>query len=280
MILNNFITMRRLGELKDQSLTKDLVFEIHRLITEDALDDPSAAGRFRRDDEKVVVNDMYGEVYHDPPPAAQLGERMKAMCDFANGKSPSGFVHPVLRSIALHFWLAYDHPFVDGNGRTARALFYWSMLRHHYWLCEYISISPIILKAPAQYQLAFLYTETDENDLTYFILYHLDLMQRALRQLHDYIKRKSEQVRKLESELRGVVMLNHRQRALISHALRHPNQVYVVESHRLSHNVVYETARKDLTDLAKRGLLTARKAGRTWCFTPVGDLESRLSQLS
>jgi Fic family protein len=280
MILNNFITMRRLGELKDQSLTKDLVFEIHHLITEDALDDPSAAGRFRRDDEKVVVNDMYGEVYHDPPPAAQLGDRMKAMCDFANGKTPSGFVHPVLRSIMLHFWLAYDHPFVDGNGRTARALFYWSMLRHNYWLCEYISISPIILKAPAQYQLAFLYTETDENDLTYFILYHLDLMQRALRQLHDYIKRKSAQVRKLESELRGVVALNHRQRSLISHALRHPNQVYVVESHRLSHNVVYETARKDLIDLAKRGLLTARKAGRTWCFTPVSDLEMRLSQLS
>ncbi len=280
MILNNFLTMSRLGELKNKPLTKDLVFEIHRLITEDTLDDPTAAGRFRRDKEKVVVNDLYGEVYHDPPPAAQLGDRMKAMCDFANEKAPSGFVHPVLRSIILHFWLAYDHPFADGNGRTARALFYWSMLRHNYWLCEYISISPIILKAPGRYQLAFLFTETDENDLTYFILYHLDVMQRAIRQLHDYIKRKSEQVRKLDSELRGVVVLNHRQRALIGHALRHSSQVYTIQSHRLSHNVVYETARKDLTDLVKRGLLTAWKAGRTWCFTPVSDLEMRLSQLS
>ena len=280
MILNNFLTMSRLGELKNKPLTKDLVFEIHRLITEDTLDDPTAAGRFRRDKEKVVVNDLYGEVYHDPPPAAQLGDRMKAMCDFANAKAPSGFVHPVLRSIILHFWLAYDHPFADGNGRTARALFYWSMLRHNYWLCEYISISPIILKAPGRYQLAFLFTETDENDLTYFILYHLDVMQRAIRQLHDYIKRKSEQVRKLDSELRGVVVLNHRQRALIGHALRHSSQVYTIQSHRLSHNVVYETARKDLTDLVKRGLLTAWKAGRTWCFTPVSDLEMRLSQLS
>jgi Fic family protein len=280
MILNNFTTMSRLGELKDQPLTKELVFEIHRLITEDTLDDPSAAGRFRRDDEKVVVNDLYGEVYHEPPLAAQLGDRMKAMCDFANEKTPSGFVHPALRSIILHFWLAYDHPFVDGNGRTARALFYWSMLRHKYWLCEFISISPIILKAPGRYQLAFLYTETDENDLTYFILYHLDVMQRAIGQLHDYIKRKSEQVRKLDSELRGVAMLNHRQRALISHALRHPNHVYSIESHRRSHNVVYETARTDLTDLATHGLLKAWKAGRTWCFTPDRDLEERLSRLS
>jgi len=280
MILNNYVTMSRLGELKDQPLTKDLVFEIHRLITEETLDDPSGAGRFRRDNEKVVVNDMYGEVYHDPPPAAQLGDRMKAMCDFANEKTPSGFVHPVLRSIILHFWLAYDHPFVDGNGRAARALFYWSMLRHNYWLCEFISISPIILKAPGRYQLAFLYTETDENDLTYFVLYHLDVIQKAIHQLHDYIKRKSEQVRKLDSELRGVVMLNHRQRALISHALRHPNHVYSIESHRRSHNVVYETARTDLIDLVKQGLLTASKVGRTWCFTPEGELETRLSHLA
>jgi Fic family protein len=105
-------------------------------------------------------------------------------------------------------------------------------------------------------------------------------MQRAIRQLHDYIKHKSEQLRELDSELRGVVILNHRQRALISHALRHPTHVYSIESHRRSHNVVYETARKDLSDLESRGLLMAWKAGRTWCFSPQDDLESRLAELS
>jgi len=203
------------------------------------------------------------------------------MCDFGNARMPSEFIHPVLKSIILHFWLAYDHPFVDGNGRTARALFYWSMLHHGYWLCEFISISPIILKAPAQYQLAFLYTETDENDLTYFMLYHLNLIHRALRQLHDYIKRKSKQVRKLEIEHHGVATLNHRQRALIGHALRHPNQVYTIKSHQISHNVVYETARRDLQELAASGVLAEKKkVHKTRSFTPANDLESRLSQLS
>ena len=116
---------------------------------------------------------MYDEIFHDPPPAEQLDERMAAMCDFANGKIPNHFIHPVVRAIILHFWLAYDHPFVDGNGRTARALFYWLMLRNNYWLFEFISISQIIRKAPIKYGRAFLYTETDDNDLTYFILYHL-----------------------------------------------------------------------------------------------------------
>jgi Fic family protein len=280
MILNNFITMRRLGEMKDSPLTKTLVFEIHRLITENTLDNPTAAGRFRRDDEQVCVVDMYDEILHEPPPASELDARMKALCDFANGKTHGGFIHPVLRSIILHFWLAYDHPFVDGNGRTARALFYWSMLHHRYWLCEFLSISPIILTASAQYGRAFLHTETDDNDLNYFVLYHLNVIQKAIGELHKFIKRKSAEVRSLESKLHGTAALNHRQCALISHALRHPNQLYTIESHQRSHDVVYQTARRDLLDLVSHKLLMKKKVGKTWHFTPVANLESRLANLS
>jgi hypothetical protein len=75
-------------------------------------------------------------------------------------------VHPVLRAILLHFMIGYDHPFADGNGRTARALFYWSMARSGYWLMEYTSISHILRKAPARYMRAYLHTETDKNDTT------------------------------------------------------------------------------------------------------------------
>lgn len=279
MILNNFKTMRLIGKVKDQPLSKKLVFEIHRLITEETLADASQTGRFRNTDEKIVVGDMYNEVFHTPPPSAQLDRRMAAMCDFANCKTPNEFIHPVIRSIILHFWLAYDHPFVDGNGRTARALFYWSMLRHDYWLFEFISISQILLKAPTKYGRAFLYTETDDNDLTYFILYHLDVIRRAITEFHEYLKHKTARLQAIERELRGVVMLNHRQRDIISHALRHPHQRYTIKSHQTSHNVVYQTSRFDLMDLEKRGLLVGEKIGRTWYFTPVSDLDKRLAEL-
>ena len=280
MILNNFRTMQQIEKIKDKPLSKELVFEIHRLVTEGTLDEPSAAGRFRTANEKRVVGDMYNEVFHDPPPANQLEERMAAMCDFANGKTPKYFIHPVIRSIILHFWLAYDHPFVDGNGRTARALFYWSMLRHGFWLFEFISISQIIRKAPAKYGRAFLYTETDDNDLTYFILYHLDVIRRAIKELHEYIKRKTEQLQTIEHKMRGMAALNHRQRALISHALRHPYQHYTIRSHQISHNIVYQTSRLDLFDLELRGLLKCHKVGRMWHFTPVDELEERLAKLA
>lgn len=279
MILNNFKTMRRIGKLKDERLSKELVFHLQQIITEKTLNDQSATGRFRRDDERIVVGDMYNEIFHDPPPAQQLEGRMAAMCDFANSKTPGGFIHPVIRSIILHFWLAYDHPFIDGNGRTARALFYWSMLRHNFWLFEFISISQIIRKAPVKYGRAFLYTETDGNDLTYFILYHLDVIRRAIDELHKYIKRKTEKLQAIERELCGVSVLNHRQRALISHALRHPYQRYTIRSHQTSHNVVYQTSRLDLFDLENRSLLTTQKISRTWYFTPVSDLEEKLAKL-
>jgi Fic family protein len=280
MILNNFLTMKQIEKLRTESLTPSIVFDIHRLITDKTLSDPSAVGRFRRADERIVVGDMYNEVFHEPPPADQLESRMTAMCDFANGKTPAHFIHPVIRSIILHFWLAYDHPFGDGNGRTARALFYWSMLHHGFWLFEFISISQIILKAPAKYGRAFLYTETDDNDLTYFIIYHLKVIERAINELHDYIRRKTESLRAVEHRLRILAGFNHRQRALIGHALRHPQQQYTIESHRMSHNIVYQTARTDLFDLENRGLFESRKISRTWYFTPVSNLEDKLIKLS
>ncbi len=280
MILNNYRTMQRIGKLKDKGLTQDLVFEIHHLVTDGTLDDPSGAGRFRRADERIDVGDDYGRVFHVPPPADQLEGRMTAMCAFANGNPPGEFVHPAVRSMILHFWLAYDHPFVDGNGRTARALFYWSMLHHGFWLCEFISISEIIRKAPATYGRAFLYTETDDNDLTYFLLYHVEVLHRAIEQLHEYIRRKTRELQAVERELRGVAVLNHRQRVLVSHALRHPYHRYTIKAHRGSHNVAYDTARTDLLDLAKRGLFASEKIGREWHYTPARNLEEKLRELS
>lgn len=276
MVLNNYYTMERIIKAKDQDLTKELVLEIHRIVTDKTLDNNSAAGRFRTSGEDCVVGDDYGEVFHYPPAAEELDNRMAAMIDFANDRSAEPFVHPVLKSIMLHFWLAYDHPFVDGNGRTARALFYWSMLRHRYWLFEFISISRIFLKSPIKYGRAFLHTETDDNDLTYFIIYHLDAINEAINDLYSYIDYKTEQVRSLELQLGGMLTLNHRQRDLISHALRHPGFLYSIKSHQNSHSVVYQTARSDLLDLEAKGYLWKLTQGNAYYFSPAQDLAEKL----
>jgi Fic family protein len=277
MILNNYNAMQLILELKDQPLSPELIFEIHREVTVGTLDDPTASGRLRRNDEYRIVGDDFGSVFHEPPPAGQLADRMRDMCDFANDESPERFIHPAIRSMILHFWLAYDHPFVDGNGRTARALFYWSMLRHEYWLFEFISISHVILKSSVAYGRAYLHAESDDNDLTYFLIYHADVVHRAIRELTDYIENRTKELKELEAGLRGLSELNYRQKELISHALRHPGHRYTVESHRASHDVSRQTANNDLNTLARRGLLKKVHAGKEHHFIAVADLTRRLS---
>jgi len=277
MILNNYHAMQCIKEWKKESFTPEMLFELHRILTVDTMPEEQI-GRFRRDEERVEISDEYGEVFHIPPGASLLGDRVSKMCRFANGATDGQFVHPVLRAIILHFWLAFDHPFLDGNGRCARALFYWGMLKENYWLAEFISISEIIYRAPVKYYRAFLYTETDDNDLTYFILYHLQVIRKAVGELHEYIDRKTKEIQELEKQLRLAKNVNHRQRALLSNALRHPDRQYTFESHQRCHGISYQTARTDLMALNDMGFLNADKAGRTWYFSPAQNLGHRLNE--
>lgn len=279
MILNNYRAMSRLQEMARGPLSREMILELHRILTEGTLDDPPGAGRIQLPGEvRVRVFDSDGQVVHVPPPADQLEARLDAMVRFANGETPESFVHPVIRAIVLHFWLAYDHPFEDGNGRTARALFYWAMLRAGYWMFEYLSISSLLMKAPAQYARAFQHTETDEFDGTYFLLHQLRVIRQAVDALIEYLRRKMAETRQTLRLLRRT-SLNNRQVALLAHALRHPDFEYTIRSHAASHGVVHQSARTDLLDLQARGLLDRRTGGRTFYFYPAPDLAARLETL-
>ena len=279
MILNNYRALQYMRDEMPAKLTPGAVLELQRILTEGTLDNPAASGRLQRPDEEriAVVDRVDGTVIHSPPPAHQLPERLQALCDFANeGESHDHFIHPVLRAILLHFWLAYDHPFEDGNGRTARALFYWHMRTHGYWLVEYLSISRILRQAPAKYSRSFVLTETDGRDITYFISHQLQVIQSAVEQLHEYLRQKIEDVHDVEELLKYSHRFNHRQFALLGNALRVPDATFTFQTHASTHRITHETARSDLLALVERGFLDQRRQGRRYIFTPPGDLPKRL----
>lgn len=281
MILNNFRAMEFIRSVDQEPLTPKLVFELHRILSAQTLDDPTAAGRFRREHEDIRVYDDQGNVLHTPPPARELERRLEHLCRLANADLEPLFLHPVVRAILLHFGLAYDHPFVDGNGRTARALFYWAMARYGYWLFEFVSISRVLRKAPSKYYRAFLYTESDDNDATYFVLHQLQVLERSIVDLHRYLKQKARELAEarqlLATSARLTTTLNLRQLALLNHALKNPGFTYTFDSHRRSHRVAYQTARTDLKALADLGLLLESKAGRTYLFEAPSDLRRRMA---
>ena len=281
MILNNFEAIQAIEELAsgDTPRTPTDVLELHRVITRGTLDDERDAGRLQRpEDTRVAVHGRDDRVHHYPPPAEDLPRRLELLCDFANGDVGEGFIHPVVRAIVLHFGLAYDHPFADGNGRTARALFYWSMLRAGYWLVQYLSISSILRRAPARYERSYLYSETDGNDLTYFVLYQLEVIERALKGLDEYLKRKMEEQRQAERLLRDNPHLNHRQIALVSDAMRDPDAWFTIQEQERRHRVTYATARADLLGLEVLGLFSKTRIGKKFVFRPSAGLAARFSR--
>ncbi len=277
MIVNGYRTIRFLRERLDRPLSEGLLHEIQESMTRDTLEDPSHAGRFRTDADNVrIVDTRDNETIFTPPPAHELPVRIRRLIDFANADPKSEpFIHPLVRATLLHFWLAYEHPYVDGNGRTARALFYWTMLKNGYWLFEFLTISRMIHNVRMSYYRSFLHSELDDNDLTYFLMFQFKVTGRALTDLHKRLREMSEQQQRIRA-IRLASGLNPRQRALLDHALRHPNQVYTFESHQISQGVTYQTARTDLLGLTDRGFLLETGSRHPREFLPIPDLARKL----
>ena len=290
MIFNNYNVMMFIRSLLDDSdvkLTPKIVFQLHRMVTENTLagKDEGKGGVLRKsgeDDDVVVGDPVSGETLHIPPPANTLKKRIQLICDFVNGKTDEAgtYMPPVIRAIITHFMMGYDHPFVEGNGRTARALFYWVMMKHNYWLMEYVSISSVIKTRQKEYIRAYVHTETDDSDLTYFILQQLEVIKTAIKDFHKYVARqvqRDKDVLAMFKSSRFRNELNSRQIALIRNALANPGNTYTIQSHQNSHACSREAARKDLLKLSDDyRLLQKYKDGKTLVFVAPPDLSERV----
>ena len=148
MIFNNYLLMKKAVEKKDDDLSIDLILDLHSIATFNAIDNEAVSGELRKDND-ITISNIYNEIAHEPPCYQTLKDRLRLLCQFANecsdGRNSGNFMHPLVKAIILHFMIGYIHPFGDGNGRTARAIFYWFMLRSGYWLFEYLSIRSCLI---------------------------------------------------------------------------------------------------------------------------------------
>ena len=255
MIANNYNTIQYIVEHKDEPLTEEALLHIHRLMTEKTMDNPEDAGRFRTNDKVVVADMVEGDIIYTPPSFQEIPEFVDDLCDFFNNDNPRTFIHPIIRGIIVHFMLAFMHPFVDGNGRTARALFYWYMLKEKYWPTEYMSISRVIAKSKPSYEKSFRYVENDGNDIGYFVAYNLRALDISFQQLTDYIQRKQRE-KKAATSFMIAGNINYRQAMILQRLKEEPNTIMTVKDVQEQFSVSSMTARKDLSDLVQQGYLT------------------------
>lgn len=284
MIANNFLLMKLALHSKDEPLSLELIRRFHGEATRSIEEHNSCPGEIRSNDD-IFVMGRDSEIAHKPPAAARLPERLEALCLFANqnhdGHEGRVFIHPAVKAIILHFMIGYEHPFNDGNGRTARGLFYWYMLKCGYWSFEYLSISALLKNSPMQYGESYLFTETDDFDLTYFVCHQLNVIQRAIDDFLQYIERKRRDfldVLELLAESGFNKNLNFRQIHLLKKVIRNPGRVFTSKEIKNDFDVSENTARTDLEKLYKLKLLGKSREGNTLFYIARDDAVAQLKK--
>ncbi len=284
MIVNNYLLMKEILRIKDEELSVDMILSLHQIATHKTDDNGNVAGELRENDD-IVIMDRDDNILHQPPLVSVLPKRLQLLCDFANekhsGEDDSMFIHPIVKAIILHFMIGYDHPFADGNGRTARALFYWFMLKNGFDYFEYISISKFLKEAPKKYSMSYLYSEIDDNDLTYFIYHQVDIILRAIDDLLAYLQKKSLEYEEVTSILKDSILnekLNFVQKDIIKKAIKSPGRVFTGLEISVDYDVAPTTARKYLNELVKYKILASYKDGRTIAYIAPENLHELLQK--
>ena len=284
MIVNNYLLMKEVQRVKDEALSADMILEFHRIATQSTEDNGNVAGELRKSND-IVIMDRDDNVLHQPPSFDSLPQRLFELCYFANeehnGVNNTAFINPIIKAIILHFMVGYDHPFADGNGRTARAIFYWFMLKQGFDYFEYISISKLLKKAPKQYSMAYIYSEVDDNDLTYFIDYHVDIILRAIDELLLYLQKKSEAFEEITEFLKDSSLsekLNFTQKDIIKKAIQTPGRIFTAIEMSVDYDISANTARKYLNELVKYKILIGSKDGRLVTYIAPANLHELLKK--
>ncbi len=253
MIMNNYFTMRYIVQHKNDSLSPENLLYVHKLISNNTLEDVEDEGRYRENNDIYVVNYSNSEVVHTPPNSEEIQKLISDLCLFFNEEQKT-FIHPIIKGIIIHFMIGWIHPFSDGNGRTARVLFYWYMLKNGYWLTEYLTISTIIKDTKVQYEKAFLYSEIDQNDLTYFVTYHIKTMEKAFTALKEYIGRKQNEVIQAAKFIK-IPNVNERQAQILKILNEDSDRVLSNKEIENRFGISNFTARTDLNNLENLGFL-------------------------
>jgi Fic family protein len=276
MIVGNFKMMQAAWRFKDRPLSADLIAELHYIGVENIDDSHYQPGVFRSSSDDIVVEDGNGTVVHTPPPGKGLESRLEALADWLNSDhsdaESQAYLHPLIKAITLHFAIGYEHPFHDGNGRVARSLFYWYLFKHDFAAFRYIAISTLLKAAPVQYGKSYLYTETDEMDLTYFVDYQCTVINRAIGTFRSTYEKTLLGMQAFKAFLyqSGLyTQLNDKQKTLLQVAQRTKGEEFTATTVKDNLGCSYNTAAAVLNGLVEHGLFQKRKTGREWNYSMI-----------
>ena len=265
MLINNYRTMQWIKKNFSLPISNKLILRIHEMITEKTLEE--GCGQFR--DDVVYIGK------HEGMPYNQVTKALEEVIQIITN-------HPrllnrqcsLIQSILFHYFIAYIHPFFDGNGRSARALFYLSAMKNNLKFLELLSISAS-LRHGSKYERSFDLVKKYELDLTYFIDFCLDLLLFALHHTYRRITYLKDILRFID-----VMEINYHQVTLLQKMTLNKYKPITIEEYAGSINKSRELARQDLKDLVKKKLLREDKKGKKHVYYIQSQILSKKLKVS
>jgi len=244
------------------NFTIETILEIHKLTTEKIL--PEGANGAFRVRQVVIKNSKTGQISYTPPPAVEVPYLIEDLVNWINSDEAKQ-VHPVIKAGIIHYEIARIHPFVDGNGRVARATATLVMFLDGYDIKKFFSFEEYFDENPMQYYLTLqavsnqLVLDTHERDLTPWLEYFTEGVAIELNRVKEKVQRISVDAR-VKDRLGEQLVLTERQMMIMEYLHRHKSMTNK-DFRKIFPDFSDDTVLRELQFLRKKGLL--KKIGGT-----------------
>lgn len=239
----------------DQSYKQLQLKKIHSLTVEKLLDE-KFCGVYRYS--KVVIKDSLSkQIAFVPPLPIEVPYQIEDFFNWLNSTDGKR-THPVLRAGIVHYELVRIHPFVDGNGRLARAFATLVLFKEGYDIKKFFSLEEYYDHDAAGYYKA-LQSVVVEKSLTSWLEYFTLGLSVELGKVKEKVESLSLDSG-LKNKLGKQIALSERQVKVVRYLKNH-NSLLMNDAKKLLPMVSDDTILRDLRDLIKKGIIL--REGRT-----------------
>jgi len=229
---------------KDDPVSEGIVREVHKILVKGVRGENADPGNYRKI-QNYVVNSRTREVIYTPPGALDVPHLMREFVEWINKAED---VSPILVSGIAQFQFVHIHPFIDGNGRTARLLSTLILYKTGYDFKRLFTISEYYDKDRPAYYQAIQTVRKNNMDMTTWLEYFVD----GLRSQMAEIQTKGEQLIKQDGQLQKIkkIGLNKRQEKAVKQLII--KGTLSVNEYQSAVSCIRRTAQRDLEDLVER----------------------------
>lgn len=170
---------------KNNAITEENIYKLYMMAVGDFLEGENKlidGNKYRHDG--VHIQDLAGEVAHTGINHAELPKAMAELVTFINENDG---INELVKAAMIHFYIAYLHPYFDGNGRMARLVHLWYLVQQGFNNTLFIPFSSYIVKSVKKYYEAYSLIEDNQKltgviDVTPFIIYFAENIYNEFKQ--------------------------------------------------------------------------------------------------